>query len=282
MEKIGLLIDSTTLTREDIKKAPYMKVAPLGVTIDGVNYSEFDLSVEKMNYHIHHAKKMLTSQPSPGLFLELYQQFFDEGYTNVLVITLSEKISGTFQSALLAKAMIDFPLEISIHAPKVASFGVALGITLIQKMIEDGVAFETITKKSHDIYENATVMFTLQNLMNLFRGGRLSMVSALLGTVLRIKPVVEMIDGKLELTKKERTNVACYDYFIAKIDEYVSKYKTVYVDFIELNKQEFADRFLEEAKTRFPSIITSITHYVSPVFAVHLGDVGFGIAVVAL
>lgn len=282
MEKIGLLIDSTSLTREDIIKAKYMKVAPLEVNIDGEHYTEFDLSIEDMAHHVQHAKKMLTSQPAPGEFLKLYQEFYQEGYTHVLVITLSEKLSGTFQSALIAKTMIDFPIEISIHASKVASFGVALGLPLIQKMIEKGSGFESIIKHTQQIYENATVMFTLQNLMHLFRGGRLSRVSALLGTVLRIKPIVEMIDGKLELTKKERTNNACFEHFMSKIDAYVATYKTVHVDFIELNKIEFADRFLKEAKERFPKVITHITHHVSPVFSVHLGDVGFGIAVVAI
>jgi len=281
MEKIGLLLDTTTLTRDDITNYPFVKVAPLGVSIDGVEYTEFDLNQEVMNHHLHTAKKLLTSQPSPGSFLSLYQEFFQEGYTHIIVICLSEKLSGTFQSALIAKTMIDFPLDISIHSPRVASFGVALGIPTLIQMIQDGASFEDVVKREQNLYQDAAVMFTLGDLMHLFRGGRLNRVSALIGTVLRIKPIIEMIDGKLELTKKERTNIACFDYFMSVIQTYVDKYKDVKVDFIELNRPEWAEKFLEVAKTRFPKIETHITRYVSPVFSVHLGDQGFGIAVVA-
>lgn len=281
MEKIGLLIDSTTLTREDILQCPFLKVASLGVSVDGVEYEEVKIGLEEMNHHLHTAKKLLTSQPSPGVFLNLYQQFYDEGYTHVIVICLSEKLSGTFQSALIAKTMIDFPLDISIHSPRVASFGVALGIPALIEMIEANESFENIVKREQSLYHDAVVMFTLGDLMHLFRGGRLNRVSALIGTVLRIKPIIEMIDGRLELTKKERTNIACFEYFMSTIQRYVDKYEHVKVDFIELNRAEWAEKFLEVAKTRFPKIETHITRYVSPVFSVHLGDQGFGIAVVA-
>ncbi|MFA5466903.1 MAG: DegV family protein, partial [Candidatus Izemoplasmatales bacterium] len=125
MEKIGLMIDSTTLTRTNLLDYGFIKVAQLNVTVDGVQYKENELTTEIMQENLRTGKKMITSQPSPGEILEIYNQFFDEGYTNVLVVTLSEKISGTFQSALIAKTMFDKPMELSVHAPQVASFGVA-------------------------------------------------------------------------------------------------------------------------------------------------------------
>ncbi len=282
MEKIGVIIDSTTLTRDDFIDNSFIKVAPLGVSIDGVDYTEATLSKKAMAKLLPNAKKMLTSQPAPGVFLDLYEEFYKEGYTHVIVITLSEKLSGTFQSALIAKTMIDFPLEISVHASSVASFGVALGIPLIVEMIQKNLPFEEVTKQTQLIYANAKVLFTLQDLMHLFRGGRLSKVSALIGTVLRIKPIIEMIDGKLELTKKERTNNGCFEYFMGVIDNHVSNFKHVYVDFIEMNRPEWADKFIETAKTRFPNVVFHITRSVTPVFSVHLGDQGFGIALVGL
>lgn len=282
MAKIGLLLDSTTLTREEILKKPYVKAAPLSVTLDGRDYTEFEISLAEMSEKLHTSKKMTTSQPAPGEFFDRYKAFYEEGYEQVLVITLSEKISGTYQSALIAKSMVDFPLEISVHASRVASFGVALGIPIIMNMIEKEAAFDDIIAMTQKIYENAAVMFTLQDLMHLFRGGRLNKVSALLGTVLRIKPIIEMIDGKLELTRKERTNNACFEYFMNTVQAYAEKYEVVYVDFIEMNRPEWVEKMVAETKARFPKVIISTTHAVSPVFSVHLGDQGFGLAVVAL
>jgi len=281
MEKIGLLVDSTTFTREDLRQYPFIKAAPLGVTIDGIHYSEFELTTEAMLEHLHTAKKMTTSQPSPGEFFVLYEEFYKQGYTNILVITLSEKISGTFQAAMIAKTMVEFPLDISIHAPKLASFGVALGIPVLAEMIVAGASFAEVTEHYYSLYANGTVMFTLANLMHLFRGGRLSRVQALLGTVLKIKPVVEMIDGKLELTRKERTNLACFDYFMGVIDKYVGEYRKIYLDIIHLNRIEWAEKLKTAVAEKYPDISIHMTEYVSPVFFVHLGDAGFGIAILA-
>lgn len=281
MEKIGLLIDSTTLTRPRLEQKPYIKVAPLNVTIDGVDHTEFELTTEAMIANLHSGKKMTTSQPAPGVFLELYEAFHKEGYTHVLVITLSERISGTHQSAVIAKGMLDVPLVVEIFAPKVASYGVANGIPILCRDIENGVPFKTLVQHSHRIYDNAAVMFTLGDLMHLFRGGRLNKIQALLGSVLRIKPIIEMVEGKLELTKKERTNQACYEYFMEKSRELAKGKTYVSFDIIELNRKEWGDKLEADLKSEFPNAAIARTEYVSPVFFVHLGDAGFGVAVVA-
>jgi len=281
MEKIGLLIDSTTITRDDILENDFVKVAALGLSIDGEEYTEATLSKKQMAELLPHAKKMLTSQPAPGAFLELYQEFYNEGYTHVLVLTISEKLSGTFQSALIAKSMIDFSIDISIHSCTVASFGVALGIPLVVDMIKANTPFEKLNEETIRIYENSKVMFTLQDLMHLFKGGRLSKVSALIGTVLRIKPIVEMVDGKLELTKKERTNNGCFEYFMNQVDEHITKFTNVYVDFIQMNRPDWETKFVEVMKEKYPTIKYHLTRAVSPVFSVHLGDQGFGVSILA-
>lgn len=280
MQKIGLLIDSTTMTREDLLKYPFIKVAQLGVTIDGVDFLEKDLSISDMDHYLKTAKKMTTSQPAPGEFLKLYQEFYDEGFTHVLVVTLSEKISGTYQSALIAKTLVDFEIEISVHSPKVASFGVALGVMKLADEIESGTNFDGLIEKYHSIFENATLLFTLVDLMNVFRGGRLNRVSALIGTVLRIKPIVEMTDGKLNLTRKERTNNACFDYFMSKVEDYNNRFKKVSIDVIHMNRPEWADKLRKTIEERFPHMTVHLTSYVSPVFFVHLGNQGFGLALI--
>jgi DegV family protein with EDD domain len=281
MEKIGILVDSTTLTRTEISAYSFLKTVSLKVTVDGKEYGEHELSTEDMYHHLKTAKKLTTSQPAPGEFLEKYQEFYEEGYTAVFVVTLSEKISGTYQSAMIAKSMVDFPLEIQVFAPKVASFGVANGIVLIADMVQEGKSFKEVTDRAITVYENAAVMFTLSNLMHLFRGGRLGIVSALLGTVLRIKPIIEMVDGKLQLTHKTLTNQACMEYFLSAIRKVCLQFKKVYLDIIHLNRPEWAEKLRQGVLDEFPSTKIHMTDYVSPVFFVHLGNQGFGVAIVA-
>ncbi|MCF7924455.1 MAG: DegV family protein [Candidatus Izimaplasma sp.] len=281
MEKIGLLIDSTSLTTKELEKYDFIKKVYLKVSVDGENFLEKDLTKEQMLKNIENHAKMLTSQPSPGDFVEVLQEFEKEKYTHVIVIVLSEKISGTFQSALLAKKMIKSDLNVTVHSPNAASFGIANGLRLLSKDIENKMTYDDVLKRYYEIFKEPLIAFTLSNLKHLFKGGRLNRVQALIGTVLRIKPIVQMIDGKLEMVQKERTNIACQEFFLEKIDAYVKKYENVYLDIINLNMEKWGAKLKKAVEEKYPKVKIYTTDYVSPVFYVHLGDKGFGISVIA-
>ncbi len=281
MEKIGLLIDSTTLTREDLKNYDFIKPVQLKVQVDDETFDENQLAKEDMLRYIDEGKKFLTSQPSPAEFLDAYKAFFDEGYTHVIAIVLSHKISGTYQSAMIAKAMIDFKLEVDVHSPNSASFGISIGAKKLAEAIASGMAYKALNAYYYQLFDKPLVAFTLGSLMHLFRGGRLNRVQALLGRILRIKPVIEMVDGKLELVKKERTNIACMEYFLSKIESYVKDYKKVYLDIININMPEWGEKLLQAVKEKYPDVDIHETDYLTPVFYSHLGDKGFGIAILA-
>ena len=281
MEKIGLLIDSTTHTTDEFKKYDFIKTVYLNVSIEGEDFLENDLTKEDMEANIERHAKMLTSQPAPGDFVEAFDEFKSEGYTHVLVVVLSEKISGTFQSALLAKKMIESDLKITVHSPNAASFGVANGLRLLAKDIDNKLSYKEVLERYYEIFKEPLIAFTLSNLKHLFKGGRLNRVQAFIGTVLRIKPIVQMIDGKLKMVQKERTNIACQDFFLERIDEYTNKYDNIYVDIINLNMEKWGSQLKETIAEKYPKIKLHTTNYVSPVFYVHLGNKGFGISIIA-
>ena len=280
MEKIGIVIDSTTHTSEALKSYDFIRTVDLKVDIEHKEYRESELTKEQMIQFVEESKKMKTSQPAPSDFLDAYQAFFDEGYTHVLVVVLSKKISGTFQSAMLAKTLFESDMEVSIHSPEAASFGVANGMRLLVKDVEAGKSFDDVLKRYYEIFKKPHISFTLDNLKHLFVGGRLSRIQALIGTVLRIKPIVEMVDGELKMAKKERTYAACLKFFMEKIESYFNQYNHVYVDVIHLGMRKWADKLIEEIKDQFPQVDIYLTERVSPVFYVHLGNKGFGISII--
>ena len=279
MEKIGLLIDSTTITRDDLRE-PFIKVASLNIMVDGKDKRELDFTNEEIIKVIHTHAKVTTSQPSPGEFVSLLEAFKEEGYTHVLVVPLSKNLSGTHQSATMANEMME-GLTITIVDTNLASYGVAQVVRVLADDIKKSVSFVELVTRANRLFSDASVMFTIGDLMHLYRGGRLSKASAIIGKALRIKPVIEMIDGRLEMIKKERTNQACYQLFMDKIASYVAKYDTVWVDIISLNRWEFNEKIRETIAREYPKVIIHQTDYVSPVFFVHLGDQGFGISVMA-
>ena len=281
MKKIGLLIDSTTLTRDDLLDYEFIKVAQLQVQVEDKTYRENELSKEQMENFVNEGKKFLTSQPSPTDFFELYKQYHEEGYTHVIAIMISHKLSGTYQSAMLAKSMIDFDLQVDIHSSIVASYGMALGAKKLAELIKNGKSYDEVTKKYDILFKEPLVAFTLGNLKNLIRGGRLSRVQGFVGKIMRIKPVIEMINGKLELVRKERTNAGCNKYFMQKIDYYCNKYKKVYLDVVNINMDELSSQLINKVKEKYKDIEVHITDFLSPVFYSHLGTKGFGIGVMA-
>jgi DegV family protein with EDD domain len=282
MEKIGLLIDSTSYTRKELYKYDFIKAAYLKVIIDQKEYLESQLSKEEMEKVLDENHKLLTSQPAPMDFYNLYKEYESEGYTHVLVVVLSEKISGTYQSALIAKTMLEeTSLEISIHSPQAASFSVANGLTVLADEIKLKKSFKDVLDLYYKLFKEPLVSFTLSDLKHLFKGGRLNRIQALIGTVLRIKPIIQMIDGKLDLVKKTRTHGACLEFFYEKIDYYCEKYENVYLDVIDLNMEEFSAKIVDYAKSKNKIIKIVQTKYVSPVFYVHLGNSGYGIGIVA-
>lgn len=281
MQKIGLLIDSTTLTRKDLNKYSFLKVAQLKVHFDGHHFDESEITKEEMQKRIDNGQHMMTSQPSPVDFLDQYEAFYNEGYTHVITILLSSKLSGTYQSALVAKSMIEFQLEVDVHSPNAASYSVALGVKKLAEMIESGSKFDDILERYFTLYEKPFTSFTLGDLMNLFRGGRLNKAQALLGKLLRVKPIIEMIEGKLVLVKKERTNKACVTLFINKIDGYAKEYEKVYLDIININMPEWGQKVFDIVKEKYENVEVHITDHVSPVFYSHLGNKGFGVGIIA-
>ncbi|MBI9008893.1 MAG: DegV family protein [Tenericutes bacterium] len=280
MEKIGLLIDSTTLTRKDFDDYDFIKVTQLKVSFDKETYDESELSIEKMFKNLDEGKRLMTSQPSPTDFLDQFKKFYEEGYTHVITIVLSSKLSGTYQSGLLAKSLIDFPLEVDVYSPNVASYGVALGVKKIAEMILEGKAYADVNKRYFSLFNDAFVAFTLGDLDNLIRGGRLNRVQAFLGKMLKIKPIIQMIEGKLELVKKERANKACLEFFMKNVDEYASKYDNVYIDIVQMDMLDWAEKLADMLQEKYKSIEIHMTDYLSPVFYSHLGNKGFGIAII--
>lgn len=279
MDKIGILVDSTTHTSEELFQYDFVKTAYLKVVIDEKEYKENELTSKDMEAYIEAHTKMKTSQPAPTDFLDLYNEFQAEGYTHVLVVILSHQLSGTFQSAMLAKTMFETDMEISVHSPEAASFGIANGLRVVAKDVEAKKSFDDVLKHYHALFAKPSILFTLENLKHLFVGGRLSRIQALIGTVLRIKPIVEMVDGKLKMVKKERTNAACLAFFLENIDQYVNEFKNVYVDVIHLNMDKWAEKLVQAIEEKYDNVHIHVTEKVSPVFYVHLGNKGFGVSV---
>ncbi len=281
MEKIALITDSTVYLPDEYLKEKKIHVVSLNVIEGEKSHKELEIDNDFIFERLNNKIKLTTSQPSPNEFVEAYEEAFKKGYEHIFVLTLSKGLSGTYQSAVLARNMLDKKDEITIFDTNQAAYGNEL---LLEKLVDlikqEKEDVEKIKKRFYEIIENTYLYFTVENLFNLYKGGRLSKTSAVIGTVLRVKPVIKMTDGKLKLAHKERTNKKLYAYFIDQIksDPHYAEEKTLNVRIIERNSEANANELKQNIEDNFKKTKLVITSKLGPVFSIHIGDKGYGLA----
>lgn len=278
MKKYGMIIDSTVyLSKEEIKEFDLIQVS-LNIMDKEETYKESEVDVDFVFKKLDSGNKLTTSQPSPGEFLDAYQVQFKKGYKKLFVVCLSEPLSGTYQSANLAKNMLDDPDSVYIFRSNMAAFGNEMLALELYEMIKEDKTDEYIITRINKLLESTNLIFTIENMISLYRSGRISKAKAAIGTVLRLKPLIQMIDGKLDLLKSPRTHKGVLEIILLRIEETTKGFKTIHVRVLSENSIEQA-KILEEAiKAKFKNVKVSFNEYLGPVFSLHLGKRGYGVS----
>ena len=213
MEKIGLIVDTAGDIPRDLVKEYNIVEVPFYLYFEGeenVVYKENVTLQPEEFYKIMREKKKhpRTSQPNMEDYLKPMEDLVEEGYKNILVMTLSSKFSGSMQSALLAKVELKkkFPeIRVEIFDTKSATLGEGIQQVMAAKMIKKGaLSFDEILKKLTDIREKTFVFFTVEDLYFFYLGGRLGKGSAFLGNIMNLKPIMQVKDGEVEPIEKVR------------------------------------------------------------------------------
>lgn len=204
MSDIKLFSDSTCdLPLEEIKRMD-IGIVPLVVTFDedvyrdGVNMTSSDL------FNMVNKRKILpkTSAPSPIDFYNAFKPYVDEG-KSIIYIGLSSNISTTIQNAQLAANQLD---KDKVHVIDSKNLCGAIGglVRNAYNFINEGMDLEEVVRKIKEIIPNYKLFFTLEELDYLHMGGRCSSVESVVGSILDIKPIINMSPSGLNLWKKSR------------------------------------------------------------------------------
>lgn len=276
---IKIITDSTSDISLQLAKEMNIEIVPLIVRVDGNEYKDrVELSPE--DFYKQLEEKDLTpstSQPSPQDFLKVYEKAKEAG-DEILVITLSSEVSGTYQSAMIAKELLEYN-KIQVINSASATFGLRIIIEKALQLRDEGKTLEEIVAFLED-YKNRVHIFALVDTLEYFyKGGRLSKTSATVGTLLKFKPVVGIKDGKLELFANCRGTRKS----ISKIIELI--HETGDIDLQEpvcigyTGNSEGLDKFENLLKEEFH--IENVIHgIVGPVIGSHAGPGGRVIAFV--
>jgi len=277
MKKIALIIDSTVyLSEEEIKKYDIRRVS-LNIIDKEESFKEVDIDRKFVYSRLDNGHFLTTSQPPPGEFLTTYEELFSIGYEKILIVCLSDKISGTYQSATLAQNMLDDPKKVYVFNSNLAAFGNEMIALKVIEMIQKNDEFKIIIERINKLIANSNLIFTLESLVSLLRSGRLTKAKALIGTVLRVKPLIQMIDGKLDLYKSARTHKKIVNEIIDRIKETTSGYKKIYARVLGHNTEQSLV-LKSELEKAFDNIEITYTENLGPIFCLHLGKKGYGVS----
>jgi len=160
-----------------------------------------------------------TAQAATGVILEQYEEVKAKGYDELLVVTVSAKLSGTYDGAMLAANMIE-DFKVTVFDSKSVAYPESKMILDAAKLIEEGKTLEEILKRLEFIRDNHEFWFSVDTLRYLVKNGRLSGASGFIGSLLKIKPLLGLTkDGRIESMEKIRTSSKSTQRVIEKFIE---------------------------------------------------------------
>jgi DegV family protein with EDD domain len=200
---IGIVTDSTAYLDKEYVDKNDIKVVPLKVIMEDVSYRE-GIDIDNDEFYERMKEPGLfptTSQPSAGEFLEAYKEMAGR-YERLLSIHISAGISGTFESASSAASeMGDYPVE--VIDSRYTGMQLMIFVQELVKARDAGKSMEELKSLTARMIEGSEVMFCVDTLEYLHRGGRIGGAQALMGSMLRIKPLL-YLDGTIDALDKVR------------------------------------------------------------------------------
>jgi DegV family protein with EDD domain len=223
----AIVTDSTTSLTPEVRRRPDVRVVPLTFHFGPEeSYTDkVDMSNEEFYERLRTATEFpTTSQPPAGAFVEAYESL--SAYDDVLVLTISQKLSGTYGSAVAAAGMVDRPVE--VLDTKSAEMGSGLILRETLRAIDEGGDFDEVRRTAESAIRNCGIFFAVGTLEYLAKSGRIGRAQRLVGTALNIRPVLRIEDGEVVPHKRARGRKRQMVAVAEEVKLHVAAGKTLY------------------------------------------------------
>lgn len=234
MKEIIIFCDTCAGVNKEEELKYNIKIIPTLFYIDNKEYNPINCSLthEKLYQILEGKSTCKTSCINPNTFIDSFRPYLKEG-KSILYISISSGLSGNYQSAKLAKDILEdeYPNSIELIDSLSGSLGIKYTIFEAIKLINEGEELTAIKEKLDKNKLNVNASFTIGSLDHLRRGGRLSGFSAVVGSILRINPIIKASkQGKLEVTSKHRGRLKALSSLIDDIKKEAST-STLYIGY---------------------------------------------------
>jgi len=277
MSKVAVVTDSTGYIPQDLVEKYSIPVAPL-VVIWGDETLRDDIDIKPTEFYnrLKTAKIMpSTSQPPIPEFENIFKRLDAEGY-EILAVLISNHLSGTIASAEQAKKNLP-NATIEIFDSKSTAMAMGFQVLSAVRAAIDGASLDdclAIVEKARD---NTGILFAVDTLEFLHRGGRIGGASRYLGTALQLKPLLTLEDGKIEALERVRTKKKAHARLSDIVVERLTGKPNIRLATLNANAVEEANALLEKTCERL-DVVEKIYSEVSPVIGTHVGPGTVGLA----
>lgn len=273
---VKIVTDSTSDLPPEIAERFGIEVVPLNVHFGDQTFKDgVDLSADEFYERLITGGILpRTSQPSPGEFMETYDEVGRDADA-IVSIHISAKLSGTYNSALQGMQQVSVECPIQVVDSQQASLGLGMVALVAARVANDGGTLDEVADAAREASGRAECFTLLDTLEYLEKGGRIGKASGMLGTLLRIKPLLMIRDGEVHELAKERTSARALARLettaieFAPVEELCVLYSTVPDD---------AMRIAENLKGILPEGKEPLVSRLGPVMGTYTGPRSVGVS----
>ncbi|WP_373737508.1 DegV family protein [Jeotgalibaca porci] len=280
--KVAILVDSCNDISEELTQKYGFYTMPLVINYKDRSYKDrVDITPQEV-YDSFKVEIPKTSLPLRSDIDALLDQIKADGYDNIIASIISSGLSGTYQSMYL---IADDRDDLNIEVINTLNIGIGSGFVGIYaaELLEQGLDFDTVVDKTREAVSNSSVIFGLETLEYLMKGGRIGKVSGILGSALKIKPIISCnTDGIYDTIAKVRGRKQSINKMMEIARAKVGNHKNYYIALCHGDALDEMLQMKEELKDLISNAKIYSEGQISPVLGVHTGPGLLGIGVMIL
>ncbi len=214
-----VVTDSACDLTDELASELGIEIVPLSVRFGDTEYVDRrDLTPAAFYAKMAEASSLpQTAAPSPGAFEQAFRSLLEAGADAVVSVNLSSSLSGTMQAARTAATALEGAGEVRVIDSRSVSWGLGSQVVAAARAAAEGAGVEEVTELVQDMVSRTHVYCALDTLENLKKGGRVGGAQALVGTLLSIKPVIDVSSGEVEEAGKPRTRTKALRFLADRV-----------------------------------------------------------------
>ena len=280
--KVAILVDSGTDVPQELIEKYQMYVIPLKIIYEDRVYTDkVDITPEEI-YQRLPQEIPGTSLPDGETITKIFEQIKQDGYEKILAVTISSGLSGTYNIVRLIAQQQE---ELEAYVLDTKNIGIGAGFSAIQaaKWLEEGMEWSLLIERLNELVKQTKVFFNVATLEYLQKGGRIGLVASILGTALKLNPIISCNDEGIYYTVgKARGRKKSLDRTVSYVKERVGTAKVFNLAVAHGDAKEEATEMMARLREEFPQAQQIYFGQISPALVVHTGPGLLGVGVQVL